>query len=265
MATPIQFAILHPNGRLHMIFTPYKHTTLASEIKELETLGFSFQGSSIYPEQFVNTHFPNFDLLLALKTLDAVLSPLTGAAVYRQVVLTDGSPPKMEIQVYSADCNDENTGLTLWRTFTLGDKGPVVDHEFFRLPRIARGKGIFRKILLALFQQYVNIGASKILVHAALEDGGLAWANLNFMATDKAEVDKILAAAQAGLSPGQFRFVKLIYDKYYIQNPVGQAFPMRKWAEMTFMGVILKQSHWHGAVDLTNPAELSNFVTNAFG
>jgi hypothetical protein len=248
-----------------MTFTPYTHSVLASEIKDMEALGFSFQGSSNPADQFINTHFPNFDLPSVLKIIDAILSPLTIAAVYRQVLLTDGLQPKMEIQFYSEDWSDKNTGLALCRIFTLEDNGPVVDHEFFRIPRVARGKGIFRTILLALFQQYVNIGARKILVHAALEDGALAWANLNFMATDKEEVDEILAAAQARLSPGEFRLVKLIYDKYYIKNPVGQAFPMFKWAEMTFMKAILKQSHWHGAVDLTNPTEFSNFVANAFG
>lgn len=247
-----------------MTFSSYKHTVSNTEIKAVMTLGFSVQNSSTSAEQFINTHFPNFDLFSLLETIDAVLVALTETAVSRELILTDRPTPKMEILFYSSDYDDENTGLVMWRTFTVESQGIIVDHDFFRIPRAARGKGVFKKILRTFFQQYVNIGAGKIRVHAALEDGGLAWGKLGFMAIDRAEVDEILRKASATLSPAQFKLVRLPYDRYYSQNPAGQAFPIIRWAEMSFMEPVLKQSNWHGVVDLTNPQEFSNFVVNAF-
>jgi len=247
-----------------MTFTSYTHTISSAEIRAVLGLGFSVQSSSAPAEQFINSHFPNFDLFPLLETVDTVLAALTKTTISREVILTDGPMPKMEILFYSSDYNDENIGLVMWRTFTVEIQGIIVDHDFFRIPRAARGKGVFKKILRAFFQQYVNIGAGKIRVHAALEDGGLAWAKLGFRAIDKAEVDEILRKAGAILAPAQFNLVRLPYDRYYSQNPAGQAFPIIRWAEMSFMEPILKQSNWHGVVDLTNPQEFSNFVVNAF-
>jgi hypothetical protein len=247
-----------------MTFTSHTHTISSAEIKAVTILGFSVQSSSALAEDFINTHFPNFELFLLLEAIDSVLAALTKKTVSRELILADGATPKMEILFYSSDYDDENMGLMMWRTFTVESQGIIVDHDFFRIPRAARGKGVFKKILRAFFQQYVNIGAGKIRVHAALEDGGLAWAKLGFRAIDKVEVDEILRKASATLSPAQFNLMRLPYDRYYSQNPAGQAFPIIRWAEISFMEPILKQSNWHGVVDLTNPQEFSNFVVDAF-
>ena len=104
-----------------------------------------------------------------------------------------------------------------------------------------------------------------MLVFASLEDGGLVWAKLYFMATDVNDVNIILAAARAQLPPKQFAIVERIYNNYYSKHPDGQSFPMIKWAELPFMEAILRKSTWNGTVDLANPQEFSNFITHALG
>ncbi|GGB19958.1 hypothetical protein [Puia dinghuensis] len=247
-----------------MIFSAQAHTVTSVEIKGIEALGFVFSGSSMPVDDFLNTHFPNLDLFAAVKSIDTILSPATSATKYKRIILED-NPLKVEIQFFSEDYGNEDTGLVLVRTFTLDSAGPVVSHEFFRLPRMARRKGISKKILTALFQQYVNMGVKKILVFAALEDGGYVWATQYFMAVDPMEVEKILARAQVELPQAQYILAKRVFDNYYAKNIGGQAFPMYKWAELSFMEPILRKSAWHGAVDLTNPVEFSNFVSNAIG
>jgi hypothetical protein len=248
-----------------MIFTPYPHIISDFEIDGIKARGFLFEGSSIPAVEFINTRFPNFDLLAVLDAINVTLSPTTSTTIYKKVILEEGLPPAIEIQFFSDDYADENNGLALVRTFTWEDKNLVVKHEFFRLPRRVRRTGISKKILLPLMQQYINMGVRKILVHAALEDGGFVWAKQFFMATKVSEVNLILAHAKGDLTPLQYMMAKRIYDNYYVHNTAGQSFPMYKWAELPFMEPILRSSTWHGAVDLTNPIELGNFTTHAFG
>lgn len=248
-----------------MLFSAELHTVTSVEIRAIEALGFSFSGSSMPADDFINSFFPNFNLLVAVRTIDTLLSSTTASGISKEILLIEVPSPSLEIRYYSRDWNDKDTGLALVRTFTLENDKPVVDHEFFRLPRSYRRKGIARKVLTALFQQYVNMGAKKILIFAALEDGGYVWATQHFLAVNPAEVATILTRAQAGLSPAEFNLVKRIYDHYYAQHIGGQSFPMYAWAALPFMEPILRKSKWHGAVDLTNPKEFSNFVDNAIG
>jgi hypothetical protein len=249
-----------------MHFDRITHIVTPDEIKTIATLGFSVEGSaSSDPVAFINTHFPNFDLLPALKVINDTLTPTTSKTVYRKIIFENASPPKLEIQFYSSDYADPDAGIVLVRSFLKEGEGPIVKHEFFRLPKPFRNRGISKIVLTALFQQYVNIGARKILVHAALQDGGLVWAKQYFMATDKKEVDVILQTAGMQLPAAQYLISKAIYDDYYSKDPTGQAFPIYRWAELPFMQNILRGQNWHGAVDLTNPEEFSNFVKNAIG
>ncbi len=247
-----------------MLFSAQSHTVMPVEIRAIEALGFSFSGSSMPADDFINTFFPNFNLFAAVRAINTLLSSTTSSTLSKEIIMAE-APPSVEIRYYSQDWNDKDTGLAFVRTFVSDNAKPVVGHEFFRLPRGARKKGIARKVLTALFQEYVNMGAKKILVFAALEDGGYVWATQYFLAVNPTEVATILTRAQAELSPGEFTLAKRIYDHYYTQHVGGQSFPMYAWAELPFMEPILRKSKWHGAVDLTNPKELTNFVDNAIG
>jgi len=61
------------------------------------------------------------------------------------------------------------------------------------------------------------------------------------------------------LTTGQFQVIHGFYDLYYSAEPEGISFPIRDWADLDFMGDVLRQVDWHGWIDLTNPDELLNF------
>lgn len=70
-----------------MVFTPYTHTIPTSEIKNIEDLGFTFEGSSTPPAPSINTNFPNFDLLSILDTINTDLARTTGSNFIRKYSL----------------------------------------------------------------------------------------------------------------------------------------------------------------------------------
>jgi GNAT superfamily N-acetyltransferase len=244
-----------------MIFTPIIHTISDAEIAEIKAMGFSFEGAPDPPARFISTNFPNFDLLTLLQEVDRHLGSTTNEPIQKKVFLKVGAGlPDLQIQYNSEDYNDENLGLAFMRKLAWEDGGLMATHQYFRIPKLFRNKGIAKEILRALLQQYVNMGVKKILLRASLEDGGLVWAKLHFLGTDKSDVDQILGVAKATLSPKELQFVEKIYVNYYSQYPDGQSFPMYKWAELAFMESILRKSAWNGAVDLTNPQEFTKFI-----
>jgi len=73
-----------------MVFIPYTHTIPTSEIKNIEDLGFTFEGSSTPPAQSINANFSNFDLVSILDTINTVLARTTGLKLYKKVFLEEG-------------------------------------------------------------------------------------------------------------------------------------------------------------------------------
>jgi len=247
-----------------MVLTPIIHTISDTEIAAIAAMGFSFEGTVGPPARFISTNFPNFDLLTLLQEVDRQLGCTTKEKIQKIIFLKDdGGLADLQIQYNSADYNDENLGLALMRKLAWEDSGLMATHQYSRLPSLFRKQGISKVILRAFVQQYVNMGVKKILLFAGLEDGGLVWAKLHFLATDKSDVDRILATAKVTLLPKQIRFVEKIYLNYYSQHPEGQSFPLYKWAELDFMESILRKSTWYGAVDLTNQQEFTNFIEHA--
>jgi hypothetical protein len=108
-------------------------------------------------------------------------------------------------------------------------------------------------------QHYLDMGVTKIMVHAALEDGGYEWTKAGFRASRPGEMKKILNLAEQTLKPSQYSLVKRLYDDYYETNSNGKAFPIIEWSGLPFMKEILKKKDWHGEIDLTNPVDLFNF------
>jgi hypothetical protein len=242
-----------------MKFIPYTHTVSRSEISLIRIMGFGIDSKVVQPEDFINNYFTNFDLLQLVKEINLSFSIISTASVMKNIQLNDGTSPEIIIEYYSDNYGSPDTGLAFSRTFTFKNGEINVTHDFFRLPGNFRRMGISRKILKASFQQYLNMGLSKILVYAALQDGGFVWAKHFFLATDKDEVDIILDKARLQLTPEQFYGVKRIYDNYYSKNPSGTEFPIHRWTEIESMEKVLKGSRWHGAVDLKNQQQFSNF------
>lgn len=242
-----------------MLPLPQTYVIKAADLKKVKALGFTIHSTLTNPQNFINSHFTNFNLLHFAQEVDKIFLFLTTKTVAKEITLED-APPVMYFQYYSTDYDNAISGLALSRVFRLAPDGIAVEHEFFRLPQSSRGQGVAKLLFRASLQQYINMGVKRIYVHAALQDGGYVWARNFFTATDKTEVTAILDNAERNLPVPQFRAVKRIYDNYYSKDPSGTAFPIVKWAELPFMKDILRGSDWHGILDLTNAEQFSNFI-----
>lgn len=242
-----------------MIPTGNPHIITVEDITEIEAIGFNITFDKTPLKDFLLNYFPGIDLKEYLKGINELLSPLTHASIEKELAYFEEPPPMLIIQFYSQDEGDEQKGLALSRTFIRRDDELIVEHDFFRLPVIARQKGIGKKMLNLSLQQYLHLGVDKIVLEAALDDGGYVWAKAFFTATDPAEVKAILDEAEKSLTAGQFKFVKRVYDNYYSHSPNGKAFPMVKWSRLGGMETILRKSRWHGEIDLNNSELLAKF------
>jgi len=247
-----------------MTIKPQTHSLNSIEVTEIKSLGFLFQGISAFQDEFINTHFANCDLLLFLNQIDDILSPVCNSSINKYIYLNNSPLPELLIQYFTNNYEDENNGLALSRIFFWQDGELVVKHDYFRLPASSRNKGIAKKIFQASLQQYINMGVRKILVHAALNDGGYVWARNYFSAINQDETRQILDDAKSKLTPVHFWAVERIYNNYYEKNPSGIAFPIVKWAELPFMKDILRGSNWHGVIDLQDREQFTNFILYVF-
>jgi hypothetical protein len=239
--------------------TGNRHIVTDEEIAAVETLGFSITCGKTPLKDVVQAHFPGLQLGEFLKSIDELLGPLTNVKVYKELAYFEQEPPMLLIQYFSEDEDDDQTGLSLSRAFIRYKDELIVEHDFFRIPEAFRQRGIGKRLLDLGLQQYLRLGVDKIKVKAALQDGGYVWARAFFTATEPAEVKAILDKAEKRMTPAQFKFVKRVYDNYYDKYPDGKAFPMVKWSDLAGMDVILKESPWHGEIDLNNSDLLAKF------
>jgi hypothetical protein len=246
-----------------MIFRPHKHVISNDEIQVAEAIGVEFINCGSRPEILLNKHFPDFELLKFFSDLSDKLSPLCQSQDVVSIICAFSVELAMTIQLYTDNVQDELLGLGFSRIFSIIDDVLVVKHDFFRLPYEYRGKGIAKEIMKLCLQQYVNMNVQKIIVHAALSNGGYTWALYNFTIRQKAEVDTILEKARQIIQPFQFKIIKKIYDNYYNGNNGGSGFPIVKWAEISFMKQVLTGSSWHGEIDLNNQEQFNNFISYA--
>lgn len=243
-----------------MIITHYTYSLSSADIAIIRSLGYSILSESTAPESFINTYFANLDLSTLLTKIDAILRPYYKRNFRKELHLRDGIPSELLILIYSNDDGEPDNDLALYRRFTFESPDLVVWHEFFRLPKEARGLGTSKLVSHALLQQYVNMGVKKVRIHAALSDGGYVWARSYFTADNKTEVDRILRKAQSRLDSKEFAIAERIHNNYYTKYPDGKAFPMNKWAELAFMKNVLRGSQWYGTIDLKNPEQFNNFT-----
>jgi len=243
----------------------YSHIVTSEEINKILLLGYQILGIDDDSEHdFINRHFPNFDLFKLLEDINTILTPFWSTSIEKTVYLKDSQPPEIIIAFLTYDYSYESTGLVLVRTFTWEQDHLIVKHDFFRIPVKFRRLGIAKNVFKVFLQQYVNMGVQKIKVLASLADGGYVWALNYFTATNKREVEVILESAQTRLSPSEYGDVEQIFNNYYTNNPHGTAFPIQKWAELPFMVDILRGSSWNGAIDLNNSEQFSNFMSYVF-
>lgn len=80
-----------------------------------------------------------------------------------------------------------NIGNEICRTFYLDKK--LVYHDTFGLIESFQNRGISKKILAFLYDEYKKIGINKIELFAACENGGYTWAKYGFAATRQSVYD----------------------------------------------------------------------------
>jgi GNAT superfamily N-acetyltransferase len=242
------------------------HYVTPSEINEISDLGFVIEingGKSA--DEFVNRDFKGFDLREFVQQIESKLQPVAEDVIRRKIILNEEVPPKLVISYMTSNILDADHRLLFKRTFTKEVDAVHVKHDFLALPEAARGKRLGRKILQICLQHYLEMGVSKINVHAALETGGYEWTKAGFRATEPSEMAKILNDARSALTAAQFTLVEKLYDNYYGKEPTGNAFPIIEWSGLPFMKSILKNNDWHGELDLTNSEDLFNFKEYANG
>ena len=186
-----------------MSIKPESHLLTSEEISEIESLGFQFHGIASAKEDFINTNFLNFNLLIFLKEINEIFN-LVGDTANKLIYLEKSTMPEIRIQYFTDDYEDEINGLAFSRIFIRQNDELVVKHDFFRLPASSRGKGMAKQVFRVSLQQYLNMGVNKILVHAALNDGGYAWARNYFTATNRSEINQILENAKIKLTKFSF-------------------------------------------------------------
>jgi len=236
-----------------------------AEITAIFKAGFIFcngdpQNPIIDQAAFINKYFCGIELEKLLKEIKTAFQDGETALINRDVRLS-GDPPQMVLEFEYVDGQVPNNSLFLRRVFSYNDLGELcVEHAHFYLPPSLRKKGIAKKVLSVSLKQYKQMGVKKIETFAALEDGGFVWAKAGFRAIHKPEVDTVLEKFFDQLEGSRFNQVKRIYDTHYENDETkDKPFAMQDWADLKYTEHILKQSHWHGEIDLTDTEEFDNF------
>jgi hypothetical protein len=240
-----------------------KYKITKEDLAEIIHLGYTINSHSKFSfEKFLNTEFPNFNLPKLLKALETTFTPTTKLNIIR-VIDYQNPPAQMRLR-YKNNYTNEKEALIFDRDFIKSGKDVVINHLYCVIPEEHQKKGLVKTIFKASLQEYVNMSAKKINVHAGLSGGGHVWARHGFVAIDPSEVKVILNDAQERLTAAEFVFIRRIFDKYYIDNPDGNAFPIILWAKIDFMKEILRGSDWHGELDLKNREQFTNFMEYVF-
>lgn len=205
-------------------YKPQKYKFIETDIEELAKLGYQIiNAGSMSFEIFMQKMFPNFNLVSLLKVVENRFNETTAKNIYRNLYYDEFSGTlKVE---YGNEFTNEDDALLFIREFSTNRNTIEIKHEYCVLPKKYRNKGLIKPVFQESLQQYVNMNAKRILVHAGLSGGGYTWAKYGFVAVDKNEVTFILDKAKTDLNENEFEVIKKIYDRYYSKNPKGKSFP----------------------------------------
>ena len=241
-----------------MEYKPLSNNFSETDVTSINNIGYQIIGKGNIPfEKFMQRAFPNFNLVSLLNVVETHFTPTSQTAIIRKIYYDD-SRNTLKIE-YQNKYSSEDDALLFIREFS-NSKGVIdIKHEFCVIPKNYRRTGLIKPVFQESLQQYINMNAKRILVHAGLSGGGYAWAKYGFAALNKTEVDLILNKAKLGLNQHDFSVVEKIYSIYYSRKPGGTSFPMDLWASLEFMKPILMGSDWHGELDLKNKEQFRNF------
>lgn len=234
------------------------HNFTKIDTNHISKIGYQIRGKkSIAFAPFMRRFFPNFNLVSLLRVVESQFTPTSQTAIIRKIYFDD-TLGILRIE-YRNEFQNEDDALLFIREFVNKNNIIEIKHEYCVLPKKSRNNGLVKPVFQESLQQYININAKRILVHAGLSGGGYIWAKHGFVAINKDEVDVILNLAKFSLTKSDFNVIKKIYDVYYTNSPNGTSFPMDLWASFDYMKAILMGSDWHGELDLENKEQFRNF------
>lgn len=210
----------------------------------IEERGFYLKGDA---EKYNNSAMKGFDI----DDFDKKVSELMGG--YGLKVDTRGIYINSNGRVgLTYGCFGENNShLTLERTFSFGREGAEVEHDLFSVSDSLQGKGVSKAIFRELFKQYDAMGLRKVRLFANLEVGGYCWGKYGFSAS-KEEVMFLLRRRKELLSKAE------LADVEKIVSSCGEMVPMNLIADRAYGKKLLLGSDWDGVFDLMDAVQMEH-------
>ena len=208
--------------------------------------------------EFMDSHYPGFDLANVLRRLNEVadewLFEWTAAVVE---VAPSGN---LVISLEYDDLDPADRPLLLKTMLQPPVEGHrVVRHEEMFLPIRLQQRGLSAELLKPFYEQYRSPGVDSIRILASDTGGGYVWAKYGFRAIYRKELNDILERPETlTITSTVINNLRLTITDFYHNRPDTVAFPVRAWTPFTFSKELLMGTTWHGVLDL-NDAEHRQF------
>lgn len=219
--------------------------------------------------QLFNQRLKGFSLTTLLEEMDDHAARFGVAWMERSLELFSkateaNSESFFKILFYGQDTEGED--IVIQRLFLIKHGRVHVYHDLFILPRKMQGKGLAKQVLGSFYRQYKQAGVASIHILANIDVGSYAWARYGFMATDLEEVKTIFNRAVTLVQQGllavtweDLLIVKALIEDYEVNRPAEEAFIMNDLANLPFGKSLLKDTTWHGRLDLENSEQVTIF------
>lgn len=226
-----------------------------SNISKLDFIELSSYIEKEAKELMNSTDYP-IDESRTIKTID--IDTKTGICTFKIIIK---SKDFTEYDEESGEELSNNYHISLFRTFTktYNDK-LICNHEEFDMSPVYQKKGLSKKILKKLFEEYEKMGVDEVHMCANMEIGGYCWAKYGFMAN----LDQIYPIMEEGLQDGNIskgekqEIIKLVLDNYK-QKEGTNVIPMNLIANLPYGFRLLKGSSWQGFMDLHDEDQMRIF------
>lgn len=218
-------------------------------MQKLADRGFELQG--ITPEAYNKSAMNGFDILGFDESFNGICES-GGIEITRRSLLTSGDTAVLHYEGVGG-----KGGMTMTRTFYHekigGRKSIEVHHDTFILPEDLQGKGISKKVIRSLFEEYERMGVKRVSVDADLDAGGYVWAKFGFCCNRKSFVKSIAESA--------FDAKKITQDELddilrYLSECRKDFVPMNYLASKKYGHRLLDGTSWPGYIDLDDQARM---------
>ena len=142
--------------------------------------------------------------------------------------------------------------VKLMRAFSPDGRGIKVEHQIFRLPKELQGKGISKKIMRACFEEYENMGVTRVDVTANMDVGGLTWAKYGFYC-ERRDIEAIINKRYSEHAITREEAL----DALAIVREYEEYVPMQLLGYSEYGERLLKGESWHGHIDLKDEVQMN--------